>query len=301
MAAPLSAAAVLAALRAEGVRVVEVGDWRTHNRNHKGPWGPVNGSIVHHTVTRGTASTVALCRDGHSALPGPLCHGVIAKDGQVHLVGWGRTNHAGGGDPRVLEQVTAESYTTRPTAPTKGNSNGIDGNAHFYGWECENLGDGRDPWPAAQYDAIVRVQAALCRAHGWSAKSVIGHLEWSSDKVDPRGFGMPDLRADVAERLAHPASWSPGGSTVPSKTTPQPEEDTDMTPAQEKLLKQLAADVAHIKAEQALAPWTYRNPAQDKESRAAGHRIPDMHGRIEQIQSTLDGLVETVADLKKGA
>ncbi|MFE2936655.1 N-acetylmuramoyl-L-alanine amidase [Streptomyces sp. NPDC059278] len=221
MANPLSASAVLAALHAEGVRVVEVGNWRTHNRNSRGPWGPLNGSIVHHTVTKGTTSTVAMVRDGYTALPGPLCHGMIAKDGRVHMVGWGRTNHAGGGDPKVLDQVVAESYGTRPSAPTRGNANGVDGNRHFYGWECENLGDGKDPWPEAQYDAIVRVQAALCRAHGWSAKSVIGHLEWSSDKVDPRGFSMSDLRADVAERLKHPASWSP--STTP--TTPSKEED----------------------------------------------------------------------------
>ncbi|MFF4177659.1 N-acetylmuramoyl-L-alanine amidase [Streptomyces sp. NPDC001750] len=222
MATPLSATAVLTALRAEGVRVVEVGNWRTHNRNSKGAWGPVNGSIVHHTVTRGTASTVAMCRTGYASLPGPLCHGVIAKDGRVHVVGWGRTNHAGGGDARVLDQVVAESYGSRPTPPTKGNANGADGNARFYGWECENLGDGKDPWPAAQYDAIVRVQAAICRAHGWSAKSVIGHLEWSSDKVDPRGFTMQQLRADVGDRLKHPANWSPGQSapTAPAKPTP---------------------------------------------------------------------------------
>ncbi|MER6607391.1 N-acetylmuramoyl-L-alanine amidase [Streptomyces sp. NPDC000927] len=209
MAASLSAAQVISALRAEGVTVVEVGNWRTHNRNSKGAWGPVNGSIVHHTVTKGTAATVAMVRDGYSSLPGPLCHGMIAKDGRVHMVGWGRTNHAGGGDPAVLARVVAEDYDARPPTPTKGNANGTDGNARFYGWECENLGDGKDPWPKAQYDAIVRVQAALCRAHGWSAKSVIGHLEWSSDKVDPRGFTMTQLRADVAERLKHPANWNP--------------------------------------------------------------------------------------------
>ncbi|MFG2670478.1 N-acetylmuramoyl-L-alanine amidase [Streptomyces sp. NPDC048445] len=235
MAQPLSAADVVTALRAEGVTVVQVGSWRTHNRNSKGAWGPLNGSIVHHTVTKGTASTVAMVRDGYTSLPGPLCHGMIAKDGRVHMVGWGRTNHAGGGDPAVLAQVVAESYGTRPTPPTRGNLNGVDGNSHFYGWECENLGDGKDPWPAAQYDAIVRVQAALCRAHGWSAKSVIGHLEWSNDKVDPRGFTMPDLRADVAERLTHPASWTP--SSTPSKednamaTTPDAVWKADVIPA----------------------------------------------------------------------
>ncbi|MCX4849862.1 N-acetylmuramoyl-L-alanine amidase [Streptomyces sp. NBC_00893] len=229
MANPLTAAAVLAALRAEGVRVVEVGNWRTHNRNSKGAWGPLNGSIVHHTVTKGTDATVRIVRDGYADLPGPLCHGMIAKDGQVHMVGWGRTNHAGGGDPRVLDQVVAESYGIRPTPPAKGNSNGVDGNARFYGWECQNLGDGKDPWPAAQYDAIVRVQAALCRAHGWSAKSVIGHREWSSDKVDPRGIDMSQLRADVAERLKHPASWSPG------KTTPTPPKETPVSTTDDRV------------------------------------------------------------------
>ncbi|MEU3656513.1 N-acetylmuramoyl-L-alanine amidase, partial [Streptomyces sp. NPDC032161] len=103
--------------------------------------------------------------------------------------------------------------------------------ARFYGWECENLGDGKDPWPKAQYDAIVRVQAAICRAHGWTAKSVIGHLEWSSDKVDPRGFSMATLRADVAERLKHFASWSPGASTptTPPKETPVSSTDSKIT------------------------------------------------------------------------
>ncbi|MEO3978758.1 N-acetylmuramoyl-L-alanine amidase [Streptomyces sp. CAU 1734] len=218
MAAPLTADRLLAALRAEGVRVVEEPDWRTHNRNSKGPWGPVHGSQVHHTVTKGSARTVAICRDGYPALPGPLCHGVITKDGRVHLVGHGRANHAGGGDPAVLARVIAEDYGDRPPKPTKGNADGVDGNRSFYGWEAENLGDGKDPWPSVQYDAIVRSQAAVCRAHGWSAKSVIGHLEWSDDKIDPRGFSMVKLRADVAERLKHPAGWSP-----PSKpTTPKP-------------------------------------------------------------------------------
>jgi hypothetical protein len=279
MAPPLTADQILKALRDEGVRVVEVGNWRTHNRDTKGPWGPLNGSVVHHSVTKGTATTVALCRDGHAELPGPLCHGVIAKDGQVHLVGWGRTNHAGGGDPLVLAQVVAESYDTRPTPPTKGNADGIDGNAHFYGWECENLGDGKDPWPAPQYDAIVRVQAALIRAHrakgddwGVEAKSVIGHLEWSDDKVDPRGIPMPQLRADVAERLAHPANWTPD--------TPSPEEDdpmAGMTPEQIYNAVWLTdkvpapADAADIKTNKT---W------------AAQSILTDLHARVRRMDAT---------------
>ncbi|MGW5430650.1 hypothetical protein ACWET9_26050 [Streptomyces sp. NPDC004059] len=50
-------------------------------------------------------------------------------------------------------------------------------------------------------DAIERVAAAVCRRHGWTERSVIGHLEWQPGKVDPRGFGMDWLRDRVAERL----------------------------------------------------------------------------------------------------
>ena len=195
MAAPMSADRFLTALRNEGLTVVEVGTWRTRNRNHKGPWGPVHGVMIHHTVTHGTPYTVALCRDGHPDLPGPLCHGVIAKDGRVHLVGYGRTNHAGSGDSDVLAAVIAEKRL-----PVDHEAN-TDGNRHFYGFECENLGDGKDPWPAVQLDAIARAAAAVCRIHGWTAPSVIGHLEWQPGKVDPRGFTMASMRARVAERL----------------------------------------------------------------------------------------------------
>ncbi|MEU2161874.1 N-acetylmuramoyl-L-alanine amidase [Streptomyces chengbuensis] len=196
MAPPMSADSFLDALRDEGLTVVQVGDWRTHNRNHKGPWGPVHGVMIHHTATRGTADTVRICRDGYEGLPGPLCHGVIAKDGKVHLVGYGRANHAGLGDDDVLRAVIAER-----ALPPDDEAN-TDGNRHFYGFECENLGDGRDPWPEVQLEAIEKAAAAVCRRHGWNARSVIGHLEWQPGKIDPRGFTMHAMRARITERLA---------------------------------------------------------------------------------------------------
>ncbi|KUO12131.1 peptidoglycan-binding protein [Streptomyces sp. DSM 15324] len=208
MAHPLSADALVAALDAEGVTVVEHTGWRTHNRNHKGSWGPVNGVIIHHTVSSGTTRSVEMCFHGYPALPGPLCHGVIAKDGTVHLVGNGRANHAGSGDGAVLEAVVAE----RATLPAP-HRNDTDGNVHFYGFECVNLGDGRDPWPEVQLEAMVRAAAALCRAHGWSERSVIGHKEWTNTKVDPRGFSMANFRSRVATRLGHPV---PPGSPTPA-------------------------------------------------------------------------------------
>jgi hypothetical protein len=195
MAPPMSAARFLSILKNEGVTVVEVGDWEHHNRNHKGPWGPVHGVMIHHTVTSGSERTVRICRDGYSGLPGPLCHGVITKDGRVHLVGYGRANHAGSGDDDVLRAVIAET-----TLPPDNEAN-TDGNRHFYGFECENLGDGLDPWPERQLEAIEQVSAAVCRHHGWTERSVIGHLEWQPGKVDPRGFTMASMRRRIRDRL----------------------------------------------------------------------------------------------------
>jgi len=220
MATPPVADTFAALLRAEGVTVVEVGLWQTHNRNHKGPWGPVHGVMIHHTVTKGTPETVNICRNGYTALPGPLCHGVIAKDGTVHLVGYGRANHAGLGDDDVLTAVKNE------TVPPKPNEANTDGNRSFYGFECENLGDGKDPWPAAQLEAIERVSAAICRHHGWGPRSVIGHKEWQPGKVDPRGFEMDAMRDRIADRLA---VEEPKPPTKPPATTPPAKPSVDLS------------------------------------------------------------------------
>jgi hypothetical protein len=171
---------------------------------------------------------VAGCPDHLKGAHELLRHGVIRRDGTVHLVGNGRANHAGGGDPDVLAAVIAENYGTRPPATNEhqGSDGAVDGNARFYGFECENLGDGKDPWPAVQVEAMVRASAALARALDWGAKSVIGHLEWSDWKSDPKGpdnvVAMPGLRLRIAERLLHPASWNPGTKPQPAPLPPTP-------------------------------------------------------------------------------
>jgi hypothetical protein len=227
MATPPTADRLVAALKAEGLTVIEYKSWRTHNRNHKGAWGPLNGVMLHHTASSGEISSVDLCYNGYTGLPGPLCQSVIAKSGRVYMTGHGRCNHAGGGDPNVLQAVIDERYNDRPPVPRVGNASGIDGNARFIGAECINMGDGKDPWPAAQVDAMVRWSAAICRLMGWTAKSTIAHREWSSDKPDPAGPGMPpmpDMRAKIAERLAHSPSWSPGAPTPPTTGTDMPDD-----------------------------------------------------------------------------
>lgn len=222
MATPLTPARLVEILEAEGLKVVQTPGWENHERDDETgkAFGPVHGVMIHHTVTKGTAHTVQICRDGYSSLPGPLCHGVIAKDGTVYLISAGRANHAGAGDPKVHAAVVNESYGQKPPASTvhDGESGGVDGNDCFYGFECENLGDGKDPWPAEQLMAIEKASAAICRELEWTEKSVIGHLEWSDWKSDPKGFSMVTMRTRIKKRIAvEPTKPKPPVEQPPAK------------------------------------------------------------------------------------
>lgn len=158
--------------------------------------------MVHHTVTRDLAGTIRLVRDvgqPENDVPPPLYQLLVDKAGVLHVIGWGRANHAGLGDADVLRAVIAEHLPL--PAP---NDLTVDGNARFYAIAGINLGDGIDPWPAVQLDTIARTSALICGAHRWSYRSVIGHLEWQHGKVDPRGPGGPlisRIRQMVNERL----------------------------------------------------------------------------------------------------
>lgn len=206
MAKPMTPDQWLAALRAEGVTdIVEMPGWRTHNRNHKGPFSDVHATMIHHTAGEG-AGMANLVFNGTGDLPGPLCHDYLARTGRLYLVGNGRANHAGTVARNAYNAVLNESSTH----PHPDASEPIDGNAVSYGLECENNGGADRTWPAKQYDVAVRVQAARCRFHGWSANSVWAHKEATRRKpVDPR-LPMDQFRADVAERLRHEPGWNPG-------------------------------------------------------------------------------------------
>ncbi|MBT2366181.1 peptidoglycan-binding protein [Streptomyces sp. ISL-10] len=227
MATPLSADKLLSVLKHAGLGVVEHGKWRAHNRNTHGNWGPVNGVMIHHTGPYSSESDmVELCRVGYQDLPGPLCHGVIDRSGAVHLVGYGRANHAGMGDTDVLLAVIAEKNKL-----PRDNEEDTDGNRHFYGFECINTGS--QPWPSAQLDAMARAAAAICRAHGWNEHSVIGHKEWKPSKPDPAGIDMDDFRARVARHIKNDGK-------APDKPKPDPKPEPGPKPGPKPVPKYAA-------------------------------------------------------------
>jgi hypothetical protein len=227
----MTAAEWRAALTAEGVHFTEHPGWTTKGRDAATgkAFGPVHGSLNHHTA--GSSSLAAVADSGRPDLPPPLAHAYLPKSGVLVLVSCHRANHAGLAAKNAYDAIVDEKPIPKPLK----SSGTVDGNDCLYGIETENLGNGKDTYTRAQYDAWVRYNAAICRHHDWGSGSVAGHLETSVEgKVDPAGpvegygtrgkfsFTMNQLRADVAERLKHAASWSPSTATPPAPTPPAP-------------------------------------------------------------------------------
>lgn len=297
MTPPLTADRMLAALRAEGLTVHEHTGWRTHSRDDETgkTFGPVIGVLIHHTAGHDDRE---LCFNGRPDLPGPLCHAWLGKTDGLWLLGNGRTNHAGSVDLDVLNALVAE----KSPLPVDDEAN-ADGNDVLYGLEIENRGNGSDPYPAVQYDEAVRWAAAICRAHGWSERSVAGHKEVQPGKVDP-SFDMNVFRAAVAARLAHAPGWNPNEEDDMALTT----EDIDKV-ADRVVAKLMAADVIP-----AVAPpdnnddwetnktWTYKYAVQTPivTGRETLRRLKGVEEKVNSLAVggvDLDALAAKVADL----
>lgn len=323
MAPPLSASAMLAAFKAEGCSPREYKSWRTHNRNHRGSWGGVNGVVIHHTAGR---DSLSLCYNGTSALPGPLCHVHLAKNGAFSLLSAGRANHAGSFAQNAHDAVVNESSTH----PRPSSSEPVDGNRHYYGIEVENLGNGSDPYPAIQYERTVKFATALCRAHGWSEHSAIGHKEGTTRKIDPKGpvgsasgpqFDMNTFRRDVRAALALPAGQWEYGAQAPKPTPPptKPSTGADVPLTNDDVKKIFHTDdtirsphdttdtnkfwtLASYQRETFLKAEAAGNQAVSatKEARAARDEIKAVNGAVSEVKATLAEVKAAVAQLETG-
>lgn len=234
--------------RAEGIRVIEEGDWA--HRMRSGGFTPV-GIVNHHTGAKREASdgnVVKLLINGRSDLPGPLCTSAVMDAGPLHLISAGRANHAGAGYSGVLERV-------RKDLPPWGRERDLPkddtvGNGWFYGFEYDHPGDASAYNPAG-IDTLIRANTALCRFHRWSPYRCIHHAEWTDRKVDMSWRG--DLRGLVAYRLEHAVLIDGVWQYPPNKPDPiptPPPKDDDM-PAKQVLIK--SADRAHIFATDGLS------------------------------------------------
>lgn len=166
------------ACRKSGLTVVEVDGWRT--RGHA-DFASIESIVCHHTATAKSATgdypSLRIVRDGRTGLPGPLSQLGLGRNGTVYVIAAGVSWHAG-----------ATFYPRQD-------------NWHAIGIEAEH--DGLSPWPAAQYEAYVRLVAALAMHYGVPVANVQGHKEVAKPlgrKVDPN-FDMGAFRLSVSAAL----------------------------------------------------------------------------------------------------
>lgn len=158
-----------------GLNVKLVSGWEVRGSSVFNP----QGVVAHHTASAAGSDHPALgiCTYGRSDLPGPLCHVLLARNGDAYVVASGRANHAGSGGYR-----------------------GLYGNTTVFGIEAENNGVG-EPWTQNQLRAYHKVCAAMLSGIGRDASWVCGHKEWTSRKIDPAGINMNDFRVFVQQAL----------------------------------------------------------------------------------------------------
>lgn len=219
MAKPMTAQRFQTICTANGIPFEGYKNWAVHNRGDRGNgWSDVKGVMIHHTGSD-SAEQKPFLRDGDSKLPGPLCQIHIDSLGKAWGIGWGRANHAGGGDPKILQLVISEDYVSLPK-PTfhDGEKGATDGNGYFYGIEIGYSGNhGMTP---NQYRTLIKICAQICKEHKWTHKSVIGHGEWSDWKWDP-GYApstmmdMNRVREDIRVAITPPkTATKPAVKTV---------------------------------------------------------------------------------------
>ena len=183
-----NASRILRAVKASGLPYTEVSGWKSRGRREM---GTIRTITCHHTATPRSFKrssdypTMGVVRDGRPGIPGPLAQLGLGRSGRVYLIAAGVANHAG---------------RSRATSMT---------NPHAIGIEAEGA---MEPWPKQQYDAYVRLVAALRNEFG---AQVLGHKESASPpgrKADP-SFNMTDFRRAVEAARKQPSKPTPKAPT----------------------------------------------------------------------------------------
>ncbi|MGH2775005.1 MAG: LysM peptidoglycan-binding domain-containing protein [Actinomycetota bacterium] len=234
------------AFRKNGLRVKEVQGWKTRGRD--GTFDP-RGVIFHHTASSeagGPTPALGVVTNGRSDLPGPLCNVLVARDGTVHLIAAGRSNHAGEGGP--FRNIPEDS-----------------GNSFLAGVEVENNGLG-EPWKKDLLDTLDVVFATMLMGLRRGPRWLIGHKEWTTRKIDPGdgkgGLDMGDSRDRARKQMRAIASGKQGPSPgrkhghgpSPTRTHVVQSGDTlfaialehHMSVAELKRINGLQSDVIHV-------------------------------------------------------
>lgn len=227
MADPMTPDQMLAAFKAEGIKVREYPGWKTRcrccpdNVNHRlngpyiRPWGDVNGMVQHITGGGlGNRTVEQYIRDIILFDKALLTKSqfVTAPNGELWLVAAGRCNHTGKVGSRVRDHLRAADFSLTDDYDNRFQGASADGNGFTYG----NEAIAASAMNASQRATSVLLWAAIARFHKWDGQETVGHGEVSS----ARGKGDPNLhmgqfRKDIMARVK--------ASTKPVTPDPKPE------------------------------------------------------------------------------
>lgn len=157
----------------------------------------------HHTAgsMNGLTPSYALCRNGRSGLPGPLCNGYGGRDFVYRIITMGLGNHPGAGGPLNVAGFRIPKDSARITA-----------------WGTEWEHDGRSPWPPEMQEFMGRANAALIEWMGVPVERSIEHSTWASGrKIDRNGYD-PARGQEEIRRFS-----GAEGSTPPPPPPPAPD------------------------------------------------------------------------------
>lgn len=176
-------------LKAVGLEVETHPGWE--NRGQGQMEGPIWGVMAHHT---GNPNERAEDLAKHPTMGGMAAHLMLGKEGKVTVLGTGKAWHAGKGSYPGLEKDNANKNVIGIEAVHAGTR--APGGAETRGAKH------REGWSDQQYNAYVKMVAAILTAQGLTPERAIGHYEYSlaaQGKWDPGGIDMNIFRKDVGE------------------------------------------------------------------------------------------------------
>jgi len=174
--------------------------WRPAAKENYGPRpaGMAIDAVVLHATAGGLSGTLGWFANPTS---GVSAHYVVAKNGQIYQMveEKDRARHAG-----------SSRYQGRE-----------DFNDFSVGIEIVNLNDGVDPYPAAQFDAVVDLVDYVAAKYQVQPEWIVTHAQISgalTGKTDPRNFPVAELVRQVYDPLANlppdvvrEAAWNAAG------------------------------------------------------------------------------------------
>jgi len=172
--------------------------WRPAAKENWGsrPADAVIDCVVLHATAGGLSGTLAWFANPES---GVSAHYVVAKNGTVY---------------QMVEEKSLAHHAGVSSFHERQNFNDFS-----IGIEIVNLNDGKDPYPADQFEAMVKLVGYLVGKYNVQREWIVAHADISTaGKTDPRGFPSHDLitrvydpAANLPDDVVREAAWNAAG------------------------------------------------------------------------------------------